>query len=578
MPIPTPEEMQYLLGIHPDQVMASQALVAAANGGAQPESGDVTPTGPLPKPRPLSTANPAPDAVSEITPKPSLTPRSGPRALNVPPVGTPGPIEGTIATGTEDQNGRPMLAKAGPDALPVGAVPPAAEAPAPPPAKPVDMSSVRNLMTTPIRPLSGDQAREQIDRAELDRLRSTGSGVDQFMHRHHVIGPIVKGLTIAGSILAPGPASMIPGTDLHHQVLEHQAEGRVAQDIGAEKAHSQIANSEEAQATRAEAERSREQHLKDTVEQQNQKFVAGSEHEDVNSPTGYVAQTIGGEWKPFTPPASYKQTKGEGFEDVQRQREKEADRLGLQGDQRTSYIANGKIAEPGTHIHVPSAASEELHDWKEAFKRDHGRDPNADEIAAFKHGGKGTPAHAKDRLTFEDHWAKRLGPGSAVEKKYDSQRQAVLKSYGADKDPQEFQNNKADIEQKFSEIEANREAEKAALQQEKDTEAEEYGVYNHGAPGKPAVAAPAATEGIEQPIASVRTPGPAPIGGKVQTPEKPAKPSPSTPADIPKPPQPGAKLDPTNPQHKQIAQAYLKAAGGDKNKARELAKHDGWGF
>jgi hypothetical protein len=209
-----------------------------------------------------------------------------------------------------------------------------------------DMGGIKDLMTTPIRPISGDQARENTDRAELDRLRSTGSGVEQFQHRHKFLGPLVRGLTIAGSALAPDVARMIPGTDLHHQMLERQQEGRVAQDIGTEKAHSQMALSEEAQASRENAANAREQSMKDKLDQQNQKFVAGSEHEDANSPTGYVAQTIGGEWKPFTPPQSYKQTKGEATAEEMDARGKQADKLGLTGDERKFYLANGKLREP----------------------------------------------------------------------------------------------------------------------------------------------------------------------------------------------------------------------------------------
>lgn len=180
MAIPSPEEMQYIMGIHPDQVMAQQSFLNAANGGADPASSDVPPPDAVaPKPRPISADNSAVGAntePAEITPKPSLIPRPGPRALNVPPVGSPGPIEGTMATGTEDANGRPMLTKAGPEALPVGAVPTVEPSAAPPPPKPVDMSPVRNLMTTPIRPISGDQAREhrpsRIGQTEIDRIRS----------------------------------------------------------------------------------------------------------------------------------------------------------------------------------------------------------------------------------------------------------------------------------------------------------------------------------------------------------------------------------------------------------------------
>jgi|SRR6478609_4429782 len=128
-------------------------------------------------------------------------------------------------------------------------------------------------------------------------------------------------------------------------------------------------------------------------------------------------------------------------------------------------------------------------------------------------------AHTKDRQSFEDHWAKRY---QDVEKRYDSQRQAVLKSFGADKDPKQFESNKDEIQPKLADIEAKREADKSALQSEKDKEAEQYQVY--GKPAKQQSAAPAASPAqsedskIEQPIASVRTGAPAQ-----------QKPSPATP-------------------------------------------------
>jgi hypothetical protein len=497
MPVPSPEELQYLLGIHPDQVQAQQSL---------------------------DNAEPV-----EVAPKPSLIPRPGPRALDVPPVGSPGPVENSVVSGV-DAAGRPTLVPRGPGALPVGAVPPAPKPTSAPPPEPVDMGGIRNLMTTPIRPISGDQARENSDRSELDRLRSTGSGVDQFMHRHKFLGPLVKGLSIAGSILSPGAAEAIPGTDLHHEGLVRQAEGNVARDIGDEKAHSQMAVSEEAERAKEEANRTSTQNLKDKIEQQNSKFVAGSEHEDPNSPTGYVAQTIGGEWKPFTPPQSYKQGKGEGFEEVQRAREKEADRMGLTGDKRTSYIANGKIAEPGTHIHVPSAASEELEMWKTAFKTEHGRDPNSGEILEYKRGG-GAKA---SQHTFKDT--------AAIDKYsndwYQKQRKSVLEEKAKVKslNPEAADDDKQ-LQQEYARIE------NEYKQRTNDFETQKKNWYAQVQGGNPVkidepegggVPEPD-TSDIPQPIASVRPPGPAPIGGPVQTPEKTAKPSPSTPVAQPKP-------------------------------------------
>ncbi|HEV7523014.1 MAG TPA: hypothetical protein VGP89_18070 [Candidatus Angelobacter sp.] len=142
------------------------------------------------------------------------------------------------------------------------------------------------------------------------------------------------------------------------------------------------------------------------------------------------------------------------------------------------------------------------------------------------------PNHTKDRQSFEDHWSKRY---QDVEKRYDSQRQAVLKTFGADKDPKAFENNKADIQSKFADIEAKREADKGALQTEKDKEAEQYQVYGKppkqqtatpSAPADGPEAVPASNDSDGQPLAAI----PAPIAS-VRTGAPQQKPSPATPAD-----------------------------------------------
>lgn len=211
----------------------------------------------------------------------------------------------------------------------------------------------------------------------------------------------------------------------------------------------------------------------------NETFVAGSEREDKKSPTGWVAETVGGETKPFTP-KQQRNSKADDLRQTHQANEEEADRLGLKGDKREYFIANGKPREPGTsiHNHIPSEASEAFSEYKAAFRKENGRDMNAQEIFDYQHNTK-RPPQAKDRAAFELHWSKQIGPGSAVERKYDAQRQAVLKSYGADKDPGQYGSNKADIDAKFAKIEADRETEKATLQKEKDAEADQYGIYDN---------------------------------------------------------------------------------------------------
>jgi hypothetical protein len=66
----------------------------------------------------------------------------------------------------------------------------------------------------------------------------------------------------------------------------------------------------------------------------------------------------------------------------------EADKMGLKGTDRKFFLANGKLPEPKEKSdRQPS----ELETWSAAFKRQYGRDPNADEIALRHHvGGTGS--------------------------------------------------------------------------------------------------------------------------------------------------------------------------------------------
>lgn len=78
------------------------------------------------------------------------------------------------------------------------------------------------LSVPSIKPVVGQ------DVNELQRLTSTGSGVSQ---HHGVLGGILKGLDVAGSVLAPGIAASIPGTTAHHNELIAQTRGHLAKDI-----------------------------------------------------------------------------------------------------------------------------------------------------------------------------------------------------------------------------------------------------------------------------------------------------------------------------------------------------------
>lgn len=107
------------------------------------------------------------------------------------------------------------------------------------------------------------------------------------------------------------------------------------------------------------------------------------------------------------------QTAGEKFDEQVRAREKEADRLGITGEDRKFYVTNGKLKEPGTSIHVPSADASEYEDWKKQFQQDNGRVPSAQEIANYRHPGSQKPGATTFKTTadidkYSDAWyAKR---------------------------------------------------------------------------------------------------------------------------------------------------------------------------
>jgi hypothetical protein len=64
-----------------------------------------------------------------------------------------------------------------------------------------------------------------------------------------------------------------------------------------------------------------------------------------------------------------------------------ADQMGLKGNERRDYILTGKLPKDFT-----GRQPTELETWMQAFKRDNGRPPSADEIAMRKARTRGTPA------------------------------------------------------------------------------------------------------------------------------------------------------------------------------------------
>lgn len=144
------------------------------------------------------------DRVREKLPQFQLQPPAAPGAAPLPQ-----------SVGLTDAT-RPRLTPPGTSAVPTITRPAAAApaTPAPAPARPAGPT------------LTGQDAADQ---AELNRLKTTGSGITQ------VHNPIARGLLrtadIIGSTVFPRLTEQIPGTEYHHDYLVHRAQGNVDEDV-----------------------------------------------------------------------------------------------------------------------------------------------------------------------------------------------------------------------------------------------------------------------------------------------------------------------------------------------------------
>ena len=97
------------------------------------------------------------------------------------------------------------------------------------------------------QPTSALSKQRMADQAELQRLDSTGSGIHQLGQKHHILGGLAKVADTIGSILLPGITARIPGTSLHHEMLERQQRGKVSSDLKGEQEEA-LAEQEQAKA------------------------------------------------------------------------------------------------------------------------------------------------------------------------------------------------------------------------------------------------------------------------------------------------------------------------------------------
>jgi hypothetical protein len=73
------------------------------------------------------------------------------------------------------------------------------------------------------------QGQAAADRAELERLTKTGSGIDQVSRKHRFLGGFLRALETPFAAFLPGLDLAIPGTEGHHNLLVNRARGAVAE-------------------------------------------------------------------------------------------------------------------------------------------------------------------------------------------------------------------------------------------------------------------------------------------------------------------------------------------------------------
>ncbi len=142
-----------------------------------------------------------------------------------------------------------------PNAIP-NAVPIVPDQPKPQPA-PQPITATPIAAATPKTPI---QTKYDQDQAELQRLQKSGSGISQLTHpvdaqgnpdtsKHpgfwKKFGSVAARIgDVAGTALFPGVTAQIPGTELHHDVLLNQQQGRVNSDLATEQQQAQTHNLE----------------------------------------------------------------------------------------------------------------------------------------------------------------------------------------------------------------------------------------------------------------------------------------------------------------------------------------------
>jgi hypothetical protein len=127
----------------------------------------------------------------------------------------------------------------------------AAGVPAVPPAAQQMAMAGQGPQQTPVTagPIGNPQTKA--DQQDLRTQQTQGSGIERFQGRHPLLGGLLRGLDIAGSVMAPRIAQEIPGSTLNYQRGVDSARQNVTGDIEDEQKQAQTRNAN-AEATKAE--------------------------------------------------------------------------------------------------------------------------------------------------------------------------------------------------------------------------------------------------------------------------------------------------------------------------------------
>lgn len=285
---------------------------------------------------------------------------------------------------------------------------------------------------TPRQPNAIENMQSASDRlAGMGRRPATMADVPQ-KEQHHGWR---KAADIAAAIgIGAFTANPLAGANIYERMnkapLRHAQE---TYDAASGKATSDYERSKQMEAANVGEEKVKAlQDKNDVAEERNKAyadkmentFVAGTERADASSPTGYVADTVSGKTKPFTPKQdraiSYDPKVGGFTMNGARYVPKTIDEgaaleAGLssqfpelkEGPYTQRWKEERKNQAPQTHITNPSAESEMLHDAKEAFKAQHGHYPQTseefDEVNRMRKGEKkAAPINVPNELSKID--------------------------------------------------------------------------------------------------------------------------------------------------------------------------------